>query len=337
MDEPWEEKDDHFYFWADSISEKEICEPMMDILIPQAKNGPLIFRHRHPAGNDEKSVPIFGRIQDITKIRKRSKAYLRARYDIPLKSPDGHDLDHAVLFKDWVKASWEAGVPIGISFSFLKYLDDGKAYWVDFIESSGTHVPACETCNHVKSGPLMSTNEEGRKKGKSYKEFEAELEKMTLEKAELEAKLETLGEDKQRIKDSLETKNHKMLHEIVKQSKEIEGLRKSFSKMKNELEFSKTKGPLVQQIVELEGRPELEEFYKAQEVEYLEDHAKKLLMPRPNTGSSASPDYIRQMGMKALQVNLEDNPSDEEILKNVDPSLRSDLKKFMKEVGGAGT
>ena len=326
----FEVSDDTFTFRAKSISTDEICEPMMDILLEQAINQPLLFRHRHPAGNDDKVIPVFGRISKASKISENGKVFMSCEYRVMLKTKAKHEIPHNKTFADWVKESYEAKNPIGISLQFLKYMDSGKAYWVDFLEASGTHDPACKECRNIKlEGGTMPDNGQEEQK-KKYQDLEAELERITKERTKLELDNKGLGDEKTTLKAALE-----------KAQADGKSIAEGFVKLKNEfqvireqLDYEQTKGPLVKRIITLESRPELESFYKGQKQEYLEATIKALETPRPAINASKE-DFMVKFNenlKKTLETNP--NPPTDEVLKGVDPTLRSALGEFLKKGGG---
>ncbi|PNX48639.1 MAG: hypothetical protein BV459_01975 [Thermoplasmata archaeon M11B2D] len=349
----YKETENTFSFMAKSISENEICESMMDILISQAPNQPFIFRHRHPASTDKKVIPIFGRIKQATKERIKigdttvsknedgTKLFMVSEFEVPLKSPLGHELPHNKVFAEWIKESYDSGNPIGISLAFLKYLEtkDGKkqAYWVDLYEASGTHVPACVDCVHIEGGEaVMSVNEadpanDGKKKveQEKYKELETQLEAMTLEKQKLEGEIKELEKGNETLKKSLEEKDGatKLLMEQVTK------LAAGVSALEEKLEYAETMKPLVDKIIKLEGRPELENFYRTQTKEYLELQMKKLEGPvDANVDNSDIATRILN-GMKKELESKKEEPAKEQLEKNIDPSLLPLMQEFWKNGG----
>jgi len=341
----YSETEDSLSFWAKSISEKEVCEPMMDILISQAPNQPFIFRHRHPASTDEKVIPIFGRIKNAKKEKIDDKLFMVCEFEVPLKSPLGHVLPHNKVFADWIKESYEANDPIGISLAFLKYLEkingERKAFWVDLYEASGTHIPACVDCTHIEGGVVMSVNEnagqddatkskpkEGNKvEQEKYKELESQLETMTLEKQNLEKEIKGLQDGNETLKKALEEKDGatKLLMEQVTK------LAQGVTALEEKLEYAETMKPLVDKLVKLEGRPELESFYRTQTKEYLETEIKKHEGPVDATTDSSDVAARLLAGMKEkLEVK---EPTKEELEKKIDPTLIPLMQDFWKNGG----
>jgi hypothetical protein len=352
---PWTETDDLFTFPAKSISEKEICEPMMDILISQAPNQPFVFRHRHPAGTDKKVVPIFGRIGNARKERLQigdatvsknesdTRLFMVCEFNVPLKSPLGHELPHNRVFADWVKESYEAGDPVGISLAFLKYYEEvnekKQAYWVDLYEASGTHIPKCVDCTHIEGGVAMSANEDvdGNKpeeengskvEQEKYKELEAKLEAMTLEKTTLEDQIRDLENGKETLENALKEKDgaHKLLME------QITNLSSTVNALEGRVDYAETKKPIVDRLVKYEKRPELEGLYREQTLEYLEgeiakhEGAQEAIVDESDMAGR----YIASM---KKQMELKDEPEREKLEKNIDPTLLPMMREFWKNGG----
>jgi hypothetical protein len=333
---------DVFKFTARSISSNELCEPMMKIALSQVSGLPLLFRHRHPAANDEKAIPIFGRSVAGRIEKEGDLRYLVIDYEIPLKAPDGHELVDKQLFAAWVKESAEAKNPIGISLAFIQHLEDGKAYWVDVYEASGTHVPACVKCRHVmeqheNEQGEMDLPDEGKDKQtekERYEKLEAQLEKLTKEKTELESKLDAAEKDKKSY-ESLKAENDRFAAETAR-------LTASVTTLAERLDYAETKKPLVDKIVAHEKRPELEDFYKKQTLEYLQKTALKW-ESQANSPSTSTGDATGAMMDQAKKAKLEMAPGSAESVKKaleqVAPDLRARMVAFWKEqgleVGGA--
>jgi len=330
-----------FKFTARSISTNELCEPMMKIALGQVQGLPLLFRHRHPAGNEDKVVPIFGRATGGRIEKEEDISYMIIDYEVPLKAPNGHELDDKKLFADWVNASAEEGNPIGISMAFILQLEDGKAYWIDMYEASGTHVPACVDCRHVLE---MESNEQGEtilaeedeqveaEAGKKHAEYEARLEKLTKEKVELENKLVTAESEKAKIEDDLSTvkaENAKFVAETAKLSLGVQALT-------NRLDYAETKKPLVDKIIALEKRPELEDFYKKQTFEYLQKEVKRLEVNsatgQAETATQGNPaeKLLAEMQRKKLEAPKTDV---KKALEMCAPDLRPKMAEFFKAQG----
>lgn len=323
--EAWKEEGGVFKFWAKSISTNEICEPMMDLLVDQAFNEPLIFRHRHPAGRDDKVVPMFGRMKAASKIKENDKIFLLAEYHVPVITKYGHEIKHTRIFADWVKESYKGKKPIAISLSYIQYKEDGKAFWVEFLEASGTHVPACTDCLHVKGESIVIETAEEQQK-KKFQDLEDLLEKMTLEKKGLEGKVTGLETEKSALKASLETQNTKLMADVARLSTD-------FAIIAKELDFAKTKGPLVKRVLELEKRPELEMFYREQKPEYLEAKIKEFEAPRPATSLSKNDILAKITAAAKESLEVDQEPTVDEVLKNVDPSIRDSMREFLKKGG----
>lgn len=181
----------------------------------------------------------------------------------------------------------------------------------------------------------MSLNEETQdnatKKGKveqeRYKELEAQLEAMTLEKQNLEKEIDSLQEGNETLKKSLEEKDgstKKLMEQVTK-------LAAGVTALEEKLEYAETMKPLVDNLIKLEGRPELEPFYRKQTKEYLEAEIKKHEGPvNANVdGSDTAKRILENMG-KALEVK---EPSREELEKKIDPMLLPLMKEFWKNGG----
>jgi len=326
---------DVFKFTAKSISSNELCEPMMKIALEQVKGLPLIFRHRHPAGNNEKVVPIFGRAVGGKILAEGEMRYLLIDYEIPLKAPDGHELQEKKLFAAWVDASDNEGNPIGISLGLIQYLEDGKAYWVDLYEASGTHVPACVECRHVKNkkhenelgdvGLVDEKNKDKNEDKSKHEQYEAQLEKLTKEKQELEEKLAAARDAEKQVK----AENGKFAADMARLTAEQQAL-------KDRLDYAETKKPLVMAIIKAEGRPELEEFYKGQAIEYLQAQLKKLETAAVAATAIVSPKDTAGAILEEMQKKrLEANPKVDvkKTLEMVAPDLRPRMAEFFKSQG----
>ena len=332
-------ENDVFKFTAKSISNNELCEAMMKIALSQVNNLPLLFRHRHPAGNDEKAVPIFGRSAGGRIQNEGDLKYLVIDYEIPLKAPNGHELLDKQLFADWVKASAEGGNPIGISLAFIQHLEDGKAYWVDVYEASGTHVPACIKCRHVTE---YKKNEQGEEylpdevkdkqdEKKKYELLEKQLEKLTKEKGDLEGKLvEAEGASTKALEDMKVAKT-----ENAKFTADLGRLTLDHQALKDRLDYAETKKPLVDRILKEEKRAELEDFYKKQTLEYLQKEVLKweslgiaanIATPKDSAGA-----MIVDMQKRRLDVNQKVDVK--KALEQVAPDLRPKMLEFYKSMG----
>lgn len=329
---------DIYKFTAKSISNNELCEPMMKIALQQVNNLPLLFRHRHPAANEEKAIPIFGRSVGGRIENEGDLKYLVIDYEIPLKSPDGHELVDKQLFADWVKESAEAGNPIGISLAFIQHLEDGRAYWVDVYEASGTHVPACKSCRHVLEHEKneqgeMDLPEDGTKKIDTEKEryemLESKLEKLTKEKTELESKLDTAEKDKKSAVDNLKAENDKFAAETARLTARQVAL-------EDRLDYAETKKPLVDVIMKHEKRPELEPFYRKQTLEYLQAQVKKFesFANAPNIApTDATGTAMEKAAKQKLEMTTGSKENAKKALEQVAPDLRARMVAFWKEQG----
>lgn len=332
-------ENDVFKFTAKSISNNELCEAMMKIALSQVNNLPLLFRHRHPAGNDEKAVPIFGRSVGGKIQNEGDLKYLVIDYEIPLKAPNGHELLDKQLFAEWVKASAEEGNPIGISLAFIQHLEDGKAYWVDVYEASGTHVPACIKCRHVMEHKEneqgeMDLPDEGKDKQderKKYELLEKQLEKLTKEKGDLEGKLvEAEGASTKALEDMKAAKT-----ENAKFTADLGRLALDHQALKDRLDYAETKKPLVDRILKEEKRPELEDFYKKQTLEYLQKEVLKWESLAIAANVAAPKDGAAAMMEDMRKRRLETNPKVDvkKALEQVAPDLRPKMLEFYKSVG----
>ena len=324
-----------FRFTARSISSNEICEPMMKIMLQQVGNMPLLFRHRHPAGNDDKVVPIFGRSTGGRIEKEKDLTYLVLDYNVQLSTEDGHELLEKQVFAEWVKESNEAGNPIGISLAFIQHLEDGIAYWVDLYEASGTHVPACKSCRHKneleKGGSIVPDDGKDKpdEQKKRYEILEGQLEKMTKEKSELEGKLGAAETSRRAALDEAEKQkleNGKFKEETVKLATTLKAL-------ENRLDYAETKKPLVDAVLKHEKRTELEGFYKGQTVEYLQGVLKKFESdansPSISEGNSPVAKLMEDMKKKKLEFTIKP----EDALAKVSPELRAAMKKWYEDQG----
>jgi len=326
-----------FKFSARSISNNELCLPMMEIALKQVSGLPLLFRHRHPASNESKAIPIFGRSVGGRIENEGDISYLVIEYEIPLNSPDGHVLAEKQLFAEWVTESDKAGNPIGISLAFIKYLEDGIAYWVDVYEASGTHVPACKTCRKLEENEVHELEgdsimvEDGKKEDekKRYETLEAQLEKLTKEKKEFEDKLVTAEKARETAEKKVEdirAENSKFQEQLGKTTVALQALTER-------LDYAETKKPLVDAVVKHEKRPELEGFYKAQTVEYLQKELKKwesqVNAPAVSSSDGGIGKVMKEIEAKKLDFKIDINKA----LEQVAPELRKTMLEWYESQG----
>lgn len=349
---------DNFYFTALSLSDKYANEYIMDILIDQSHNTPLTFRHRHTLEDKDKIIPIFGRVEKAGKVELeldgKKRLFMRDTFKIPLKAPNGKDLDSNIIYAEWVKKKYDEGEPVGISHHFQTRLEEnGEAYYANMLEVAGTPYPAdtdCENRSPQETNEVeIVMNEQDRKKLEKMnsKELQETLEKLTLElkqtKAKLEAKEEEIkklsesakGDDKSIKKlEDLETRLKQKETELEEAEEEksrafdaIKKLSDSFHKLEADYNYEKTKGPLVRKIISLEKRPELEAFYRGQDEEYLEKRVKELSKPRPDISRLGFDQGTAEEKLEEERVTLET------VLESIHPSLRGKVKDMYD--GGA--
>lgn len=348
----------NFFFKAKSISEDFICKEMMEILADQAHGASLVFRHRHPEGNTEKIVPIFGRGVEGQIVLEEGKRYMETVYRVETENKFGHPIPHQRMFADWVQSRYDDGNPIAISLNFITYrdvLEDGKFlnYWVTTVEHTGTSYPACDDCrNYTGEEAIAMVNEDDEKKKKSQGKFtgmtaeqlELQLEKMTLEKDSLESELQKLEGEKATLQKKV-TEQESLVSKLQDDGdalkKQVLELATSLSTIKEDLEYAKTVKPLIDEIIKLEGRPELEQFYreKVKEVDsdgkplglkYLQAHLEKLSKPVAQVSQLNPMQKMLEARDKQLEMN---EITKEKVLENVDPSLRQKMKEFLENGG----
>lgn len=341
----------NFFFKAKSISEDFVCKEMMEILAEQAKGSTLVFRHRHPEGNTEKIVPIFGRGFESKVVLEHGKNYLETVYKIETENKWGHPIPHQRKFADWVQSKYDDDDPVGISLNYILHRDvlDGsfKNYWINTVEHTGTSYPACEDCrNYTGEEAIQMTKEKAKGKftGLSSEQLELQLEKMTLEKEDLEKELHKLESDKSALQKKVaeqESEVKKLQNTDQALKKQVLELASNLQAMREELDYANSVKPLIDEIIRLEGRPELEHFYreKAKEtdkegnatgIKYLQDYKAKLEQPKANVSKLNPIQKMVELRKKRLEIEPQ---AKEDILDNVDPSIRAQMKEFLENGG----
>jgi len=346
-------EDDKFFFEARSISEDFACEYVMKILAEQSPGNPLIFRHRHPAGNDSKVIPIFGRVNKSWIALEENKRFMRSEYRVPLKAPNGKDLEENIIFAKWVEKSANESDPVGISLQYTVKYENGVAYWADIVEHTGTHYPACKDCLSVPKSEVVALEDQEKitldsLEGKTSQELETMLEKLTLEKGELEEKivalendLEGAHEEKKNLEASISSEQSTRVL-LEKLSKDFTVLKRKFEEQAAELVFERSdEKKLIDAIVELEGVPEFGSVYKSWTKEKLEARKKELegklrgLQTQtldPNNRISTWQQQTKKMANEFTQ-GISGDVSPEEVLEAVDPSLKGAMADFYRKKG----
>ena len=347
---PFWQEGNNFFFTATSITEDFACKYVMEILAEQSPNNALVFRHRHPAGREDKVVPIFGRVHESKVVEQNDIHKMETTYRVPIKAPNGKDIKDNVAFAEWVKKSYEEGNPIAISLQFSINLDeDGKAYMANIIEHTGTHYPACKSCVNSLPTEVVAMEEKVEMpsvdaiKAMDSKQLEELLEARTLEREKLEQKVVALEKEIGEIKESNgdlkatleEEKTASVL--LEKLSKDFTVLNKKFETLDALYKYETSEEKkVIDKIIELEGEPDFEEVYRKWNLEKLNAHLKKW-EDRVKPGLQAAPLDPGQRMRAYAKKRLEDSadPSTEEILANVDPSIREELGAFLNKKGGA--
>ena len=325
-----------FHFTALGVSDDFACEYVMDTLIPRVPNTALTFRHRHSLQSPNDILPIFGWGVKASKVKKqidgKEKMFLETEFCVPTKAKNGHDLDENIVYSQWVKKCYEEGIPAGISYHFQTQRENGIAYHASILEIAGTPYPKCKQC--LVSPPqvdgAVSMNEEEKKQLEKMdsKQLQALLEKLTSDKQSLSLELEK----KQKELSDIETKNKTALESEKTRAEKamdlVENISKEFTALKLELEYASTKKPLVDEIIKLEGDSELGEFYKSKPVDWLKKRLEKVSQPKLQT-ARLDPGKSMHGARQALEG---DEPTTEEVLKNLPSNLAKEYKK-LKEGG----
>jgi hypothetical protein len=351
---PFWEEGNNFFFTAVSITEDFACKYVQEILAEQSPGNALVFRHRHPAATDSKVIPIFGRVHESKVVLEDEKYNMETVYRVPIKAPNGKDILDNVAFAEWVKKSYEAKDPIKISLQYTISLDeDGKAYFANIIEHTGTHYPACTACvNTLPTQEVVALEENGKKSGTptsvedikkmDAKQLEELLEQRTLEKKTLEEKLvklegevKNLAESEQSLKSSLE-ESGRVSNLLETLSGDFTKLKMENDALKREFEFqnSEEKG-VIDEIIKLEKEPDFVPIYRTWTLEKLRAHLKKLegkLKPQPDVQNRDPLASMRNFAKKQLETG---EPTQEQILKNINPAIRAEMEAFYKKKGGA--
>ena len=107
---------------------------------------------------------------------------------------------------------------------------------------------------------------------KRVAELEEQQNKLEAEKKTLQDKAEQAEQEKDAIKQTLEDKDAA----VAKMITQVEKFGKTVVALESKLDYAENKKPLVDGIIRLEKRPELEDFYKKQPPEYLQKELKRL-------------------------------------------------------------
>jgi len=333
-----------FHFTALGTSDEFACDYTMDLLIPQVPNKNMTYRHRHTPGEKNKIIPTFGTAVKAEKVMLEGKKYLRTEFKVPTKTPKGVDLDHNIIYMNWIKKMLEEKTDPGISYHWQYELNEDKTLkYATLLEIAGTADPACHECR--VGAPLageVAMDEKLKKEieGADAKKLQAMLEQLTLEKEQkeelLKKKLEeidSLTKDRDQAKADL---GQKMLDDD-KKDKIVQELSKQLTEVKLEVDAIKAenvylkspKKAMVDELVSLDGDKELEDFYKGKDEAWL---TKRLEKVRPKPEVAGATDPARKM-LQARKKLEDENPKNEEIMNSLAPNLRADFAEIIKKEG----
>jgi len=340
----WMEGSD-FHFTALGTSDEFACDYTMDLLIPQVPNKNMTYRHRHTLAEKSKIIPLFGTGVKAEKVALEGKKYLRTELKVPTKTPKGVDLDHNIVYMNWIKKMLEEKKDPGISYHWQYELNEDKTLkYATLLEIAGTPIPACDECRvgaPVVGERKMDAEQKKEIEAADAKKLQAMLEQITLEKNDKEKLLkQKLEELDHLVKDRDETKAALEKQKLEGKTKEtlVESLSSQLTQVKLEVDKMKSdnaylvspKKQLVDKLTAIDGDTELEAFYKEKEETWLHKRLEKVT-PKPDVAGVTDPARKMLQARKKLEG---DNPKMDEIMGALAPNLREEFAKIMKKEGG---
>jgi len=252
------------YLIARGITSDHIDFDLLEKYKDNLLNTKLIWRHLHPA--DKKNPvqsPIYGYLRDYRiETREDGKKELICKFEV------FGIFDYQKQLQDFIKETFSAGKPLGVSARFFIFGNSEKKNdkLLHIEEFSITPVPACDEC------VILSIQ----------KEEEVKEEMTDVDEKELEAVIAALDK---KLEDKI-AKISELEEKLEEQNNTIRELKIELDKKEKEIEFLNEKKPLIEKILELtefeneDERKEVATNLAALPVKLLEFQIKMLEKPK---------------------------------------------------------